>query len=264
MPGTGSKLLLLVDQTQVSIEERNRLIALKLEPSKSDDAEIERSLHTIRDGMSSLQMEQANERKKVGGDKSRLDKGAKLLDRLMTGYGKLLDNYGKDSRVNIEHLEYHPPNMDDDEEGVIENDGGREARRNKSVRFKDSLVDGEGAQESFITPYRDNPDEEEEELSDNGMYQQQQQAMREQDQHLDRLSQSVSRQRDLSIQIDDELSHHIRLLDEVDELTDRSQSRLDQARKGLEVFSRKARENGSMLTIGILLIIFIILVAVLK
>ena len=68
--------------------------------------------------------------------------------------------------------------------------------------------------------------------------------MVEQDDSLDRLSESIGRQRELSIQIGDELDSQGELLDDVDGMVDRSRSRLDGAKRRLNRFSRKAKDNG--------------------
>jgi syntaxin 8 len=101
-------------------------------------------------------------------------------------------------------------------------------RRGKSVRFSESLVDDE------------------DEIA--GMDNTQLLAMHnriisEQDESIDRLAESISRQRELSIQIGDELDSHAQLLDEVEILTDRHQSRLDNAKKRMDHIYRKASEN---------------------
>lgn len=101
-------------------------------------------------------------------------------------------------------------------------------------------------------------------MTNNQHLKQQQLVFQEQDEHLDRLASSVSRQHRLSLHISDELDSHLELLDELDDLTDRSQNRLATARQRLTKFTRKAKDNGSILTIAILFIIFIILLIVLK
>jgi hypothetical protein len=68
--------------------------------------------------------------------------------------------------------------------------------------------------------------------------------MLDQDDSLDRLSESIGRQRELSIQIGDELDAHGELLEDVDGMVDRSRSRLDGARRRLDRFSKKAKDNG--------------------
>jgi len=73
---------------------------------------------------------------------------------------------------------------------------------------------------------------------------QQQQIMLDQDDTLDRLSESIGRQRELSIQIGDELDSQGELLEDVDGMVDRSRGRLDGARRRLNRFSRNAKDNG--------------------
>ena len=66
----------------------------------------------------------------------------------------------------------------------------------------------------------------------------------EQDAHLDRLSQSIGRQRDISLQINDELDVHTGLLEGLDHDLDRTDSRLTHARRRLDRVARGAKENG--------------------
>lgn len=69
----------------------------------------------------------------------------------------------------------------------------------------------------------------------------------EQDTHLDRLSHSINRQRDMSLQINDELSVHQGLLGELDTDIDRTGHRLGSARKRLNTFAEGAKKNGMFL-----------------
>jgi hypothetical protein len=68
--------------------------------------------------------------------------------------------------------------------------------------------------------------------------------MIDQDDTLDRLSDSIGRQRELSIQIGDELDSQGELLEDLDGMVDRSRGRLDGARRRLDRFSKKAKDNG--------------------
>lgn len=86
----------------------------------------------------------------------------------------------------------------------------------------------------------------------------------EQDDQLDRLGESVGRQRDLSIQMGTELDEHVGMLDDIDEGVDRHQGTLDRARKRLGTVSRRAKDNWSWLTIGILILVLVLLILVLK
>ena len=66
----------------------------------------------------------------------------------------------------------------------------------------------------------------------------------EQDDHLDHLSQSISRQHHISLQINDELDTHTGLLEGLDHDLDRTQNRMGNARRRLERVARGAKANG--------------------
>jgi syntaxin 8 len=247
-----SRLTLLSDQTRISIEERNRLRELGLKPSEYEDAEIVHSLKTLRLGIEEVSQQGTSSN----------------IDRLVSSYSQLLELYRKDPDVVIDSsLVYVPSEPESIELGSPKT---ATSTKPKSVRFKETLVDdmpeprSTAYEETFIQPYKDDPEQTEEvPVSASELYQRQQQMMREQDSHLDMLAKSVSRQHELSIQIDEELDSHLELLDDVDRVTDRSHSRLNSAKKRLDVFSRKARENGSIVTIAILIITLVILMVVL-
>lgn len=67
--------------------------------------------------------------------------------------------------------------------------------------------------------------------------------MDQQDVHLDHLSQSVNRQRDISLQINGELGVHTGLLEELDHELDSTESNLTRARHKLDKVAKGAREN---------------------
>ena len=69
----------------------------------------------------------------------------------------------------------------------------------------------------------------------------------EQDQQLDRLSHSISRQHNLSVQINEELDVHHGLLQELDAEVDRTEGRLGRARRKLDQVAKGAKENGSFI-----------------
>jgi syntaxin 8 len=90
------------------------------------------------------------------------------------------------------------------------------------------------------------------------------QVLADQDEALDRLGESIGRQRELSIQIGDELDEHVQMLDEVDGRVDRHQSTLDKARRSLGNVARSAKDNMSMTIIIVLIVILVLLIIVLK
>lgn len=64
--------------------------------------------------------------------------------------------------------------------------------------------------------------------------------------------------------IGDELEDHVLLLEEVDGHVDRHQSRLDQAKKKMDVVRRKAEGNWGGITIAILVVVLVLLIIILK
>lgn len=75
-------------------------------------------------------------------------------------------------------------------------------------------------------------------------------AYADQDTRLAQLSHSIGRQHHLSLQIGDELEVHQGLLDETDMALDRTQGNLGRARKRLDGFAEKAKNNGQCYTAG--------------
>ena len=103
------------------------------------------------------------------------------------------------------------------------------------------------SEEANFAPYTDDP--EAAYPSTDTMLQSQRQMMEEQDMHLDQLATSIGRQRDLSLQINEELDVHHGLLESMDEELDRTGNRLSQARRKLDRVARGAKENSAHIDI---------------
>ncbi|KAI8970555.1 hypothetical protein BD414DRAFT_470520 [Trametes punicea] len=112
-----------------------------------------------------------------------------------------------------------------------------------------------------FTPYTDDP---EAGYTSEEMLLQQRRIMDDQDVHLDELFRSITRQRDISLQINDELDVHTGLLEGLDHDLDRTDSRLTQARRKLDRVARGAKENGSTVMIALLILVLLILIIVFK
>ncbi|KFY88176.1 hypothetical protein V500_06507, partial [Pseudogymnoascus sp. VKM F-4518 (FW-2643)] len=141
----------------------------------------------------------------------------------------------------------------------------------KSVRFSDapssSTATAEDPARAQLFPYRDDPIDaptDQSQLDNQQIHAYHSEVLAAQDEQLDRLGESIGRQRELSIQIGDELDSQVAMLDEVDGLVDRHQTRLDQARKSLGNVARKAKGNMQVTTIIILIIILVLLIIILK
>ncbi|TFY76300.1 hypothetical protein EWM64_g7714 [Hericium alpestre] len=119
----------------------------------------------------------------------------------------------------------------------------------------------ESSSEPVYTPYTDDP---EAGMHPSVMLQEQRRVMDDQDAHLEILSYSVNRQRDTSLQINDELGVHTGLLEELDTDLEHTHSRLTGARRQLGRVAKGTREHGSTVTIGLLILVLLILIIVFK
>lgn len=145
-------------------------------------------------------------------------------------------------------------------------------RPNKSVRFHDDPAEEEAAaRRAALLPYRDEPGSGySDDAPDHGALDNQQihayhsRTMAEQDAQLDSLGRSVGRQRELSIQIGDELEGQGGMLDEIDEGVDRHARALNRAKGRLGRVARKAKDNASVVIITALVIILVLLIVITK
>ena len=136
------------------------------------------------------------------------------------------------------------------------------------MRFRDNPTPEEDSNRAALFPYRDNPSEDQgpdpSQLDNQQIHTYHKNVLQQQDEQLDRLGQSIGRQRDLSIQIGDELDDQIQMLDDVDQHVDRHQGRLDGARRQLDRVYRRGKENWGCMIISILVLILVILIIALK
>ena len=139
----------------------------------------------------------------------------------------------------------------------------------KSVRFTDSprSPHTEDANRVALFPYRDDPDEavpDHSNLDNAQIHTYHSRVMAQQDEQLDALGTSVGRQRELSIQIGDELDEQGQMLDDVDGHVTRHQTQLDRARNRVGNIARKAKDNMSLTVIIILIVILVLLIILLN
>jgi len=114
-----------------------------------------------------------------------------------------------------------------------------------------------------FTPYTDDPDGTGQEPNELVMHTHRQ-MMDEQDVRLDHLSLSITRQHHISLQINDELEVHTGLLEGLDQDLDQTHSRLGGARRRLDRIAKGAKENGSTMTIGLLILVLLLLIIIFK
>lgn len=102
------------------------------------------------------------------------------------------------------------------------------------------------------------------EMSNQGLFIQHQQQLQQQDDHIELLAQSVSRQHGLSLDINHELGEQNILLNDLESQLDLNQRNLSRGQKRLEKFSKTAKEHGQLITIITLFVILVLLLVILK
>jgi syntaxin 8 len=144
----------------------------------------------------------------------------------------------------------------------------------KTVRFSDNpssdVANPDLEAQLFGSRYRDDPDDgmgyrdETNDMNTTQIHEYHQQILSQQDEQLDRLGASIARQRELSMQIGDELDDQVAMLDDVDVAVDRHQGRLDRAKRQVNKITRAAGESKQMIAIIVLIIFLVLLIAILK
>jgi syntaxin 8 len=267
-----SQLFLLADHIKLSLLERQRAISLNLDPTPTQSSNITRSLESFREGLEALE-------KSPQSTTSDVDQ----LQRLRSQYNDLSRQFYGDKLPSTAQATVTSPNnpaLAADFERAQQPGKGhipssslkREvSKASKSVRFRDNAEEEEldpNRTALFPAKYTDDPNPQEpdltEAMSNEQVHAYHSQVMAEQDEQLDRLGESIGRQRHISMQIGDELEGQVALLDEVDRGVDRHQGRLDGAKRRLKGVSSKAKENWGMTTIIVLIVILVLLIVILK
>ncbi|KAK4945812.1 hypothetical protein LTR28_007950 [Elasticomyces elasticus] len=287
MSTNARQLFLLADHIKLSLLERQRAISLNLELNKQD-GHISRSLETLREGIEALETQQAAAEAEEAGEGA---PNSADLSRLRTQYRDLSSQFhGPSSTTSPTITAPNDPSLSSDflaaqstrprsdpASSLRSSSSSKRIPNAKSVRFRDNPSPPVTAPTTSVPtradallPYRDDPSDlpaalqSQDGLDNRQIHEFHKQVIREQDEQLDRLGASVGRQRELSIQMGDELDEQGALLEDVEEGVDRHQGQLDRAKRRLDGVARKARENWSWVVIGILICVLLLLIIVLK
>jgi syntaxin 8 len=273
-----SQLLLLADHIKLSLLERQRAISLNLDPNPSQDSNISRSLESLREGIESLasrssDTDQLSTIRSQYNDLSRQfhgDASSTIATTLTSPNDPALSADFEHARTRSS-LDGSTPQKPKRSSSMRGPDG---TSASKNVRFRDNpSSDSLDAEEDdpnraslFPQRYTDEPETPDPtaEMDNTQIHAFHQQVLQEQDDQLDTLSESIGRQRQLAMQVGDELEGQVALLDEVDRGVDRHQGRLDGAKKRLKGVSQKASANKGMTTIIVLIVILVLLIVILK
>jgi len=283
---SASQLFLLADHIKLSLLERQRAISLNLDPN-SNDGQISRSLDQLQSGISALesqssqwddplhpssdQQEYITHTARSNASKQKpnspFHRAQDQLNSLKTQYTSLLSTFRASPPGTAPNDTLTTPNDPTLSSDFAHAQQTKPTKGSKSVRFTDSPDDPNRAS-LFPDHYTDDPSDsaipDQSDLTNEQIHAYHTQVLASQDEQLDRLGESISRQRDLSIQIGDELDNQALLLDEVDERVDRHQSTLDRARGRLARVVKGARDHWGLTIIIVLIVVLVILIAVTK
>ncbi|KAK1253944.1 hypothetical protein MKX07_002021 [Trichoderma sp. CBMAI-0711] len=262
---SASQLFLLADHIKLSLLEWQRAKALNPDDD-SLSGDISRSFDQLRNGIASLDQECA--RLQQAGDQMGAQAIADSLSDLHKQFDELIAQYHSLAGASANSPDAAAAAGEETDD--LSSSGHRAGRKPKTVRFSETP---RSPTQDLFGRYHDDPNASSDSLgySDNAagmsnqqIYEYHNQIMQEQDEHLDRLGESIGRQRELSMQIGDELESHMAILDEVDHVTNRHQSRVDRAKRALGKVAKGASENKQMAIIFILIVILVLLIAILK
>lgn len=258
------QLLLLADHLKLSLLERQRALSLGIDASKQD-SHIARSLASLQEGIEDLEAQQD--------DLGQAEDSNSDLARLRRQHQDLEAQFHGATPGSAETRRPNDPALQDTFASA--QSALPASRRNKNVRFRDN-PDDEGTEDpvevanraalfSDSGRYRDEPEAPDQDQLDNQqIHTYHKQVLREQDEQLDVLGQSIGRQRMLGIQMGNELEEQNELLEDVERGVDRHTTTLDRAKKRLGHVARKSKDNWSWVTIGILIVILVLLIIVLN
>ncbi|KAK4618338.1 hypothetical protein CLAFUW4_12290 [Fulvia fulva] len=258
---TPNQLFLLADHLKLSLLERQRAISLNLQPTKQD-ASITPSLTQLQAGIDRLAAQQD--------DLGTANHSTSELSRIRKQYAELYAQFHGTTPPSVSTT--HPNDPAPEQDFAHARSHPTKSPRNKTVRFRDNPNDeddDDSANRAALCQdqqrYRDEPEAPDQSNLDNvQIHAYHTQVLREQDEQLETLGQSIGRQRVLGEQMGMEIDDQNALLDDVERGVDRHSNTLGGAQKRLGHISRKAKDNWNWITITTLIVILLLLIIVLK
>ncbi|CAL1711062.1 unnamed protein product [Somion occarium] len=241
-----AKLTSISTQTLSLLLERQRLQTLSSGPSSNSLhlPKITRNLNQLRSGVLELEAKEGS---------------SEAVRLLKSQYERMRGMLGPDAdAAGMHSLDLKKPTVESPSPTPIPSSSSSPRASVTPPPREPTLKPVEGQ----FAPYTDDP--EAGYTSHEEVLQTQREIIDEQDVHLDNLSYSINRQRDISLQINGELEEHTGLLEELDVEMDRTGSRMSGARRHLNKVAKGAKENGSTVMIGLLILVLLILIIIFK
>ncbi|CAG8630616.1 3033_t:CDS:2 [Paraglomus brasilianum] len=222
-------LIALADDTLLTISERNRCKSENID-HESHDITIQKNFERLRNGIKTLERDLSAAEESGSLSSKELKEREDNLIRLTKQVESLESLMGENHDISAREL-------------LLGLNASTEPRKTKTVRFSDQIVE---------------PDE----LDNSQVLQLQQRIIQDQDADLDRLDVAIGRQREIGLRIGEELDYHVELLEDTESLVDRTDSRLNKAKRNLGKVSRKVKEHKLGCLVFLLILILFVLVAI--
>ncbi|KAK3902088.1 hypothetical protein C8A05DRAFT_44408 [Staphylotrichum tortipilum] len=275
-------LLLLADHIKLSLLEQKRARTLNL-ARDSQDGHISRSLDQFREGLDAIEKE--HQRLQEVGDASKATALADTLASLRKQYTDLSSQFQGHTSTSTTATLTHPndPSLAADfahaqsshtDTTASPPPASQQQQPKKAVRFSSPTTDLESQTSATQNrpahfPYRDDIDDDSagyrdhiaaQDLTNDQIHTYHDRILSDQDAQLDALGASIARQRELSMQIGDELDSQVLLLDESERAADRQLGTLARARRQVSRVARSAGSGAEGRQMGIIVLLIIVLV----
>ncbi|KAJ3190334.1 hypothetical protein HDU85_000630 [Gaertneriomyces sp. JEL0708] len=225
----------LASDTFSLLLERKHLIRSSLPTSSVDDT-IRKNIHLFKTGVEKLEEEL-----------SKAESSGKVKDADLKEWEQSVLELGRTATRLEENTHV---------------DGSGPSQQHKERKELLSATPG-SKRVRFEHPPSSSSEDTQDDVDAHGHLRLQQRLMDQQDDHLDALSETLSRQKQIGLMIGDELDLHVDLLDETEERVDGVRARLSRAGRRLEDVVRREGGSSKGNTIICILVLILILVIVL-
>ncbi|KAK0519807.1 hypothetical protein OC835_007409 [Tilletia horrida] len=268
-----SRLSSLSNSVLSSLHERTRTLSLTSSGTAppSQTRTIQRNLNTLAKGITELEAQLSTlgpaARKEVAGLRRMWDRLAGMLEADEEGRHMLGVVKQSHPAIATKPAEIQPPSESrfpsTGLSRTVQSKPDAPYRDNPQDAYRDD-VDSSAAAAAAAAAAAEEAAPSSPPLQSEQIYAAQQQAMRDQDGQLEHLSASVGRQRELGLQMNEELELQHDLLQDLEGGVDGTELRLGRASRRLDKVRKSLKEHGSTWTILGLIVILVFLIAVLR
>ncbi|KAK0550064.1 hypothetical protein OC846_003821 [Tilletia horrida] len=258
-----SRLSSLSNTTLTQLHERTRALSLSAngKAPPSTNRSIQRNLNSLAKGITDLEAQLPTlgpaARKEVAGLRRLWERLTGMLEADEEGQRMLAVVKESHPAIATQLAEVQPPSASRFPSTGLSRTS--QTRQSDQAPYRDNPEDAYKDDERATSPTPASPP-----LQSEQIYASQQQAMRDQDGQLETLSASVGRQRELGLQMNEELELQHELIQDLEGGVDGTELRLGRASRRLDQVAKSLKEHGSTWTILGLIVILVFLIAVLR